>query len=183
MDAFLGEIRIFPFNFAPKGWAQCNGQLLQVNQNQALFALLGTIYGGNGQSTFALPNLQGKVIVGSGVGNGMQLSAGNSGGTATYALQSTEMPPHNHQVNVVNALGSQALNNQDDYLAQFGVYTAGPTSPLYGVNGYINPVGTAVSINPGTISQTGGGAAHENRQPYSVLNVCICLSGYFPSRN
>lgn len=183
MDFYLGEFRVFPFNFAPKYWAQCNGQLMAISQNQALFSLLGTYYGGNGSTNFALPDLRGKVMVGTGTGNGMNLPIGSIGGTSSVTLNTQQLPQHNHQVQVINAQGSQPLNNQDDYLAQIAVFTGNQQSQLYTVNGYVNQVGTAVAIDPKTIGVNGGGAPHENMQPYSVLNVCIAIQGIYPSRN
>ncbi len=162
---FLAELKIVSFNFAPKGWALCNGQLLPINQNQALFSLLGTTYGGNGQTTFALPNLQGRLPVH--VGNGITL--GQSAGEPAHTLILSEMPAHTHP-----ATGST------------GGPTAGnPTNSLWATFPSSKPYGTALdtSMNPQDITSTGGSQQHDNMPPYLVLNVIIALQGIFPSRN
>jgi microcystin-dependent protein len=160
---YLGEIRIFSFGFPPKGWTQCNGQLLPINQNQALFALLGTTYGGDGRTNFALPNLQGNVPIH--VGNGFVL--GEVGGEATHTLIYSEMPAHTHPV-----VGSSTPAN-------LGV----PTGNLWAAgNGAYNPSANT-SMNPACVTFMGGNQAHENRSPYLTLNICIALSGVFPSQN
>ena len=159
---YLAEIRIFTFNFAPKGWAMCNGQLLPINQNQAIFALLGTTYGGNGISTFALPNLQGMVPMH--VGNGLTL--GQTGGEALHTLTAAEIPPHTHTVmasSLAPSLGTPAGN----------LWAAGNSA-------YNTTADTSLSSS--AIS-TVGGQAHENRSPCLTLNFCIALSGIFPSRS
>ena len=156
------------FGFAPKGWAQCNGQILPIAQNQALFSLLGTTYGGNGQTTFALPNLQSRVPI---MFNGTY-PWGAMGGEESHVLQVNEMPTHNH---------SGAL---------IGTSTAGgSTTPtgnvLAGVstNAYIAGVPNPIVLSAGSIGQNGSGQAHENRQPLLALNFCISMTGIFPSRN
>jgi len=164
---FLGELKIVSFNFAPKGWAMCNGQLLPINQNQALFALLGTNYGGNGTTTFALPNLQGRVP--GHVGGSFVL--GQPGGEETHTLIAGEMAGHTHVL-----VGSPASASSEIPSANF-LATAGGASP-YGPSGASN-----VGLEAGSLTTVGGGGAHENRQPYLVLNVCIALTGVFPSRN
>jgi len=161
-EPFLAEIRLFPFSFAPRGWAQCNGQLLPINQNQALFSLLGTTYGGNGQTTFALPNLQGRLPVH--VGGGITL--GQSGGAASHALTQGEMPQHTHP-----AVGSSTLADQ-------GV----PTGNLWGTGNAAYHPAANTTMNAACISNTGGGQAHENWSPYLTINFCIALQGIFPSR-
>jgi microcystin-dependent protein len=160
---YIGEIRILSFNFPPKGWAFCNGQLLPINQNQALFSILGTTYGGNGQTTFALPNLQGRVPVHA--GNGIIL--GQSSGEAVHTLITSEMPSHSH-----TPAGSSTPAN-------LGV----PTGNLWATgNAAYNPTANT-SMNPASILNIGGGQPHENMSPYLTLNICIALHGIFPSQN
>ena len=162
---FLSEIKIVSFNFAPKGWALCNGQLLPINQNQALFSLLGTVYGGNGQTTFALPNLQGRVAMH--VGNGHVL--GESAGEASHTLIQSEMPTHVHTVAASStATGGTASPNGNFLGGGNNVYSA-PQSPTL--------------LNPATVATVGNSQPHENMSPYLVLNFCIALQGIYPSRN
>lgn len=159
---YLTEIRIFTFNFAPQGWAMCNGQLLPINQNQALFALLGTTYGGNGTNTFALPNLQGMVPMH--MGNGMAL--GQTGGEATHVLSTAEIPSHTHTVMANSSSPSQGT----------------PSGNLWAAGNSAYNTTADTSLSPSAIS-TVGGQAHENRSPYLTLNFCIAMSGIFPTRN
>ncbi len=164
-EPFLSEIRIFSFGFAPQAWAQCNGQLLPINQNQALFALLGTTYGGNGQTNFALPDLRGRVSMH--VGGGLTL--GERAGEQAHTITSAEMPAHTHQVR-----GSAD-----------GPTVTPPTGNFWASNTGFTPYGTVpdTAMSPQTISNTGGSQAHENRSPYLTLNHCIALQGIFPSPN
>jgi microcystin-dependent protein len=162
-DPFLSEIRITSFNFAPKGWALCNGQTLPINQNQALFSLLGTTYGGNGQTTFMLPNLQGRVPISWGMGN----TLGQVGGSESVTLTLQQLPQHYHLVNVVNANAN-----------------AGPAGNYFGAaNQLYQPPPPGTPLANSTISKTGGSQPHENRQPYLSLNFIIALQGIFPSQN
>jgi microcystin-dependent protein len=162
-EPFLAEIRIFSFNFAPKGWAMCNGQIMPINLNQALFSLLGTTYGGDGRTTFALPNLQGRVPVH--VGNGILL--GQSSGEAAHTLAISEMPAHTH----VPAGSSTPAN--------LGV----PTGNLWATgNAAYNPTANT-SMNPTCILPVGGSQPHENKSPYLTLTFCIALQGIFPARS
>jgi microcystin-dependent protein len=165
---FLGQLAIFSFNFAPKGWAMCNGALMPINQNAALFSLLGTFYGGNGVSTFALPNLQGRVPmhVGSGFVQGEQ------SGEESHTLILTELPGHTHNVEGSTATAT-VLSPTNNTLAT-------TTDTPYATN---PATSTFVTLNPSTVASTGGSLPHENRQPFLVVNVCIALSGMFPSRN
>ena len=161
----LCEIKIIAWNYPPKGWAFCNGQLLAINQNQALFSLLGTTYGGNGQTTFALPNLQGRVPIHA--GNGFTL--GQVGGEVTHTLLTSEMPSHTHvpQASSGSPNASTPANN----------FWAGNT-------GFAAYSGThSETMLPGAISNTGGNQPHENESPYLVVNYCIALTGIFPTRN
>src|SRR5690606_15441643 len=164
---FLAEIKLMSFNFPPRGWAMCNGQLLPINQNQALFALLGTNYGGNGQTNFALPNLRGRVPIH--VGNGH--SQGEASGAEAVTLTQAQIPTHVHFANVSSAASGG---------------TAVPTGNFLGGanNGYLPPnAGTMTTMHPQTIGSVGGSQPHTNMQPYLTLNFCIALQGIFPSQN
>lgn len=183
MDAYLSELRIFPMGYAPRGWAQCNGQLLAINTNQALFSLLGTTYGGDGRTTFALPNLQGKVMVDDGTFNGNSYPMGATAGSENVTLLSTQIPQHIHVLKAYDGLGSTPLNNADDYLTQLGVFVSNQQSQLYAVNGYTTQPTNLTTLQPNTISNTGGSQPHPNMQPYQVVNICMCISGVFPSRD
>jgi microcystin-dependent protein len=166
-EPFLGEIRIFGFNFAPRGWAFCNGQLLAISQNTALFSLLGTTYGGNGQTTFALPNLQSRVPVHFGQGPGLSsYSLGQAAGVESVTLIASQLPAHNHTVNA---------STQSDI-------TGNPTGnfPAGGAS-YDTTANT--TMNGAMVGGGGGNQPHENLQPYLALNFCIALAGIFPSRN
>ena len=170
-EPFLGQIMLVPYNFAPRGWAFCNGQILPIAQNTALFSLLGTTFGGNGQTTFALPDLRGRVPNSSGQGPGLSnYDLGQVGGTETDTLTVNQMPTHNHLVNV-NADSGDTGRIADTYLANSSEtpYIASVTSP-----------GT---MAPQMIGNTGGNQPFEILQPYLTLNYCIALEGIFPSRN
>jgi microcystin-dependent protein len=164
-EPFLSEIRLFSFNFAPKGWAFCNGQFLPINQNQALFALLGTTYGGNGQTTFALPDLRGRCAMHEGSGHILGEKAGS---TAVTITQQT-MPQHLHLLMAATSNGDNpvAVNNM------FGAFN----------NGYRTPGATLTPIEPSSVTTVGGSQAHNNMCPYLVINFCIALQGIFPSQN
>jgi microcystin-dependent protein len=172
-EAFLGEIRIFGFNFAPYGWATCDGQILPLSQNTALFSLLGTQYGGDGRSTFALPDLRGRVPVAQGQGPGLSNYAiGGTGGVESVTLTTSELPPHTHQ-----AMGSTADGNQyDPSGAVWAQDTAGGSQPYGSAVPNVLLAQTAIGI-------TGGSQPHANLQPYLVANFCIAMVGIFPSRN
>ena len=152
------------FGFAPKGWAMCNGQFMPINQNQALFSLLGTTFGGNGQTTFALPNLQGRTPTH--VGSGLTL--GQAGGEPAHTLNQAEMPLHVHTENVQTQNGDQLLPTANLLASAANMYTA-PAS--------------LTTLDPTTVSNAGGSQAHNNMQPYLTLNFCIALQGIFPSPN
>lgn len=171
-DAFVAEMRIFPFNFAPKGWAFCNGQLMPISQNTALFALLGTTYGGDGKSTFALPNLQGSTPMQQGQGPGLSLrDLGEIGGEQAVTLLQSEMPSHTHGVQAAAASdsGSPTNNTWGSGQKGFGNVYAGPPP-----NVQMNPLGTSVA---------GGSQPHNNMMPFLCLNFCIALQGIFPPRS
>jgi microcystin-dependent protein len=172
-DPFVAEIRIFPFNFAPKGWAWCDGQLMPLSQNTALFSLLGTTYGGNGKSNFALPDLQGRAPMHPRQGSGLSLhDLGETGGSETVTLLESEMPAHAH---VVNAQNSFANSNDPAGLVL--------ARPFGGGNLYKIPGGAALStMAPQAISPAGGDQPHNNLQPYLTFYFCIALQGVFPPR-
>ncbi len=173
-DPFVAEIRIFPFNFAPKGWAFCDGQILPISQNTALFSLLGTTYGGDGKSTFALPNLQGSAPMHPGQGPGLSLhDLGETGGSETVTLLESEIPAHAH---FMRASGDQSDNNvpNNRMLAK----------PIGRGNNLYNPATTPlVTMNPVELTPTGGSAPHNNMMPYLALNFNIALQGVFPPRS
>ena len=166
MDPFLGEIRLVPFTFAPKGWAFCAGQLLPINQNQALFALLGTTYGGDGRTTFALPDLRGRVPVGAGQAGGSEYPLGSSGGHETVKLTVGQLPSHSHAVRA-NRGQATTKNPAASLPASGGAYAATQNA----------------TMNSVMLGKSGGGQAHENRQPYLSLNYIIALQGIFPARS
>jgi microcystin-dependent protein len=165
-EPFLSEIKIMSFNFAPRGWALCNGQLLPINQNQALFSLLGTTYGGNGQTTFGLPNLQGRVPIHMGGGH----TLGEAAGEFNHTLSLTELPTHNH--------AAQASSLDGDQPSPVGFLLAGTaTAQLYS-----SSASNLTALFPGTIANAGGSQPHTNTQPFLTLNFCIALQGIFPSQ-
>ena len=164
-EPFLSEIRIMSFNYAPKGWALANGQLLPINQNQALFSLLGTTYGGNGQTTFALPDLRGRVPIHMGSG----FTLGEAVGEQAHTLTQSEMPQHFHAVNVSSTASGGVDNPTNNFLGSANNLYHSPTAQT--------------TMNPGTIGNTGGSQPHQNMQPYLTLSFCICLAGIFPSHN
>jgi microcystin-dependent protein len=168
-DPFIGELRLLPYNFAPRGWAFCSGQLLSISQNTALFSLLGTTYGGNGQTTFGLPDLRGRVPLSSGQGPGLSTyTLGEAAGTESVTLTAQQMPGHNHGV---NASSGDATDSQPGghFPAAVGTGAYAKTS-----DGLMNQAMTA---------PVGRSQPHENRQPYLTLNWCIALEGIYPSRN
>ena len=177
-DPFVAEIRIFPFNFAPRGWAFCNGQILPISQNTALFSLLGTTYGGNGQTTFALPNLQGRAMVGWGQGPGLSLYAlGETAGEPNNTLLTTEMPSHTHAPN-----GGTAPNPATVLSPQGNVWGVAGTRRVP-VSLYKAGASTAAAMNPLALGLAGGSLPHSNMQPYLGLSFIIATQGIFPARN
>lgn len=161
---FLAEIRIVSFNFAPKGWALCNGQLLPINQNQALFSLLGTMYGGDGRTTFALPDLRGRVPVHVGAG----FVQGGRAGEEAHTVISNEMPMHTHLVSASSGTPNQGSPAGNEWAASNSGYST---------------VAPNTALNPSAIGSAGGSQPHTNLQPYLVLNFVIALQGIFPSQN
>ncbi len=173
-DNFVAEIRLFPFNFAPVGWAMCNGQLLPISQNTALFSLLGTFYSGNGTSNFGLPNLQGSVALDMGQGDGLTLrDIGEIGGSATVTLLTTEIPAHAHSLLCATGAGNAASPSGNS----FGSAQRGKPP------GYAATTGTKVNMSTSAVANAGGGQPHNNMQPYLTLNYCIALAGVFPARS
>jgi microcystin-dependent protein len=179
-EPFMSEIKIISFNFAPKGWAFCNGQLLPINQNQALFSLLGTTYGGDGRVTFGLPDLRGRIPVGAGQG----ISLGERGGEYAHTLLISEMPTHNHLLMADAATAGSSNTNTPDVTKVLGqsAGTGGSPPAPFGVNMY-STASPNVALAPQSISNNGGSQPHENEQPFLTLNFCIALQGIFPSQN
>lgn len=172
MDPFVAEIRIVPFNFAPKGWAFCDGQLLPLSQNTALFSLLGTVYGGDGKSTFALPDLEGSAAMHPGQGQGLsQRFLGEIGGAETVTLLVSEMPAHTHTVNSLTALATTTTPTSGTTLGR-------------SVNGnaYADPAGSFQTFAPEALTPAGGSLPHNNLQPYLTLSYIIALQGVYPAR-
>lgn len=172
-DPFVAEIRIFPFNFAPKGWAFCDGQILPISQNTALFSLLGTTYGGDGKSTFALPDLQGNAAMHPGQGQGLSLrDLGEIGGAESITLLTSEMPVHTHLGSAHSTVANLNAPGPTRILAR----SSGGTLYQTVTNQNI------VQMAPQSLSITGGSLPHNNMQPYLTLNFCIALQGVFPPR-
>lgn len=180
-DPFLGELRLMAFQQAPVGWAQCNGQLLPINQNQALFSLLGTMYGGNGQTTFALPDLRDRVPMGKTVDSNAH-TQGETGGEQAHTLTISELAPHTHSIMAkaatAQAVGGNLPGNGTKVLAQGIAAVAG--IPAVNIFGTGSP---NVAMSPAAITSNGGSQPHQNMQPYLTLNYCIALQGIFPSQN
>ncbi len=172
-DPFVAEIRIVGFNFPPKGWAFCDGQILPLSQNTALFALLGTTYGGNGQSNFALPNLQGSAPMHPGQGQGLSLrDLGEQGGSQTVSLLESEMPAHTHNVNANALPGSASLASSTQGLARSAGGSAYKQTPF----------GATTTLAPEAIGIAGSSFPHNNMMPYLTMNFIIALQGVFPPR-
>lgn len=173
MDPFVAEIRIFPFNFAPKGWAFCDGQLLPLSQNTALFSLLGTTYGGDGKSNFALPDMQGNAPMHPGQGPGLSLhDLGETGGSETVTLLESEIPAHAHQL---RASSDDADNNLPNPARSFA-----KTAKEFGYQSNVNA--SVVTMADTTLAPAGGDQPHNNMQPYLTLSFCIALQGVYPPR-
>ena len=169
-EPFLAEIRIFPYNFAPRGWAFCQGQLLPISQNTALFSLIGTTYGGNGVTTFGLPDLRGRVAVHVGQGPGLSnYDLGQQAGTETVTLTTGQLAPHAHPAKCLNANGNQYQPNDGVWAVDAG------QSPQYGTT-------KASAMAPNIIGPSGQGQPHSNIQPYLTVNYCIAMQGIFPPR-
>jgi len=170
VEPFLGQLMITPYNFAPRGWAMCNGQLLPINENTALFALLGTFYGGDGIRTFALPDLRGRAPIGFGQGPGLSsYDIGQQGGEEQVTLTISQIPNHTH-----TAMAAASVANTG---SPAGAYWAMPRALLYSSSA------PNVDMNANALASTGGGQPHDNRKPFLVVNYVIALQGIFPSRN
>lgn len=173
-DQFVAEIRIFGFNFAPTGWALCNGQILPISQNTALFSLLGTTYGGNGQSTFALPDMQGNAAMFWGQGPGLSLhDLGEASGSETVTLLESEIPSHSHTLN------ASVENATQGTLAQGVALASSVSGTIYQSNVNAN----LGAMNFKALTPTGGSLPHNNMMPYLTVNFCIALQGIFPPRS
>ncbi|MBL8311371.1 MAG: phage tail protein [Burkholderiales bacterium] len=166
-EPFLSEIRLMSFNFAPKGWALCNGQFLPINQNQALFSLLGTTYGGNGQTTFALPDLRSRVPIHFGSG----FTLGQRAGQENHTLTASETPQHTHTLQAANVPANVGIPANTVMLANSVNYEA------------YRPATSPVPLHPATVSSVGGSQPHNNMQPFLTISFCIALQGIFPSQN
>ncbi|WCT14070.1 phage tail protein [Mucilaginibacter jinjuensis] len=190
MDAFVGEIRPYAFGFAPRGWMPCNGQILPIASYAPLFSILGTQYGGNGSTTFALPNIQSSVLNGSGtLLGGDTYTVGEMAGVSNVTLLSTEMPAHTHTVDggtATSAISAVTVPTNSSYITNsFSKATPGATTGLSGksyIPGTPPPTGLT-NLNPTTIGISGGNLAHNNMAPYLAISYCICISGVFPTRN
>ena len=165
-DPYIAEIRIMTFGFPPKGWAMCNGQLLPINQNQALFSLLGTTYGGNGQTTFALPDLRGRTPLHTGAG----VVLGQRSGEEAHTITAVELPVHTHPANAAGVAGDTPIAPAD--------ILASESTPMYAP-----PDAGLAPLAAGSLSSAGGSQPHNNMMPFLSLNFCIALQGIFPSRN
>lgn len=172
MDPFIGEIKLVPYNFAPQGWALCQGQILPIAQNTALFSLLGTTYGGNGQTTFALPDLRGRCIVHTGQGAGLSFVAlGEQNGVENVTLNTGQIPAHSHSFQVQSGNATELGSS-----GNFSAKATGSVGNIYGA-----AAGATFPVN--TVQPAGGTLPHSNMQPYLVLNYCIALQGIFPQRS
>jgi microcystin-dependent protein len=170
-NPFLAEIRIFPFNFPPRGWAFCDGQLMSISQNTALFSLLGTTYGGDGKSNFALPNMQGNAPMHPGQGPGLSLhDLGETGGSDTVTLLESEIPAHTHSLNASNSQGTDQSPLNEMFAGGVG-----------GISLYAAPA-SITQLADVTLAPAGGDQPHNNMMPYLTLNFCIALQGVFPPR-
>lgn len=190
-DYFVGELRVFTFNKVPTGWLPCDGRLVNIKQYAALYSLVSTQFGGDGQTTFGLPDLRGQVVVGSGLYNGQTLKTGAKGGTETVVLTAAQMPPHSHTIGAVNTATSPVAPhpvaaptngyiseakqvNATGIPAAFDIYA--PAPPL-------TPASNWAALDGTTLASAGANAAHENRQPVLPLQVCISTTGLYPQRN
>ncbi len=184
MDYYIGEIRLFGFQFTPKDWMPCNGQILEINQYNALFALLGTTYGGDGRTTFALPDLRGRVVMGQGTGSGLKpRTIGQQDGQEEVSLSINQIPSHSHDMDGEITVSLNVNNDSGEENTPNGNYIAGGSNIFVdeaGTNQNLNGLNVTNSLNN---ASTGDGQSHNNLQPYLVSNYCICIQGTFPPRN
>lgn len=175
-EPFLAEVRLFGFNFPPRGWAQCDGSILPISQNQSLYSLIGTVYGGDGRTTFGLPDLRGRTPLHEGQGTGLtQRNLGSDGGEERHTLTLEEIPAHSH---VFEGNRNQASQNEPG-----GSTLAAKKRRAYARYAGAPDAGSAVDMHAQTVSSVGNGTAHENMQPFLAVNFCIAMQGLFPSRN
>lgn len=182
MDAFWGEIRAFAFSYAPQGWAFCAGNTLAIAQNQALYAVIGTTYGGDGRNTFQLPDMRGRAPMnsGTGPGGGPSSQVGQKTGEPTVTLTQPQMPMHNHTAQGVQALAGQSLTGMPSPTAYASIPRYSATNTTYDSWSLSNPT---IPLHPQAVGPAGGGAGHDNLSPYLAMNFCICLDGaVFPTR-
>ncbi len=180
MDEYIGIVKLFAGNFAPRGWAFCNGQLLSISQNTALFSILGTTYGGDGKTTFALPDLRGRCAIGTGQGPGLSnRHQGDLGGTESVTLTQAELPLHTHGLAANSTNG--AVSNPSGALLANAQVTVDRGNTVNG-NSYLQG-SPNTTMSPQAIQPAGGSQPHENMQPYLVMNYIICLQGVFPPRD
>ena len=181
MTPYISMIEAFAFNFAPRGWAMCAGQTLSIAQYQALFSLLGTTYGGNGQTTFNLPDLRGRLALGFGQGPGLSTYAlGAPGGQESHQLVISEVPPHAHTLNATNngqANGTNLPSSSVLMGSGYGIEANNPTENIYG------NASPSIAMAASAVGSAGGNQPHENRMPFLTINYCIALEGVFPSRS
>jgi microcystin-dependent protein len=180
-NPFLSMIEAFSFNFAPRGWAFCAGQTLPIAQNQALFSLLGTTFGGDGRTTFNLPDLRGRLALAFGQGAGLSShNLGSAGGEEAHQLLTAEVPTHAHTLNANNNGQTNGTNTPSSGVAMGSGYGIETNNPVENIYGNSTP---SVAMAAGAVSSAGGGAPHENRMPFLAINYCIALQGIFPAQN
>ncbi|MEM6271461.1 MAG: tail fiber protein [Bacteroidota bacterium] len=185
MEGMIGEIRMFGGNFAPRTWALCNGQLLPIAQNTALFSIIGTIYGGDGRTTFALPDIRGRAVIGPGNGPGLpNYREGKGGGVERYTIAVTELPAHNHLASIKanNAAGTSNTPEDNYFATVFGRANTSPPS-IAQLAMYASTANGTLRSDAVALANTGGGQAVENMMPFTTVNYVICLQGVFPSRS
>jgi len=176
-DNYLGEIRAFSFTYAPQGWHVCDGSVLNIQQNNALFSLIGNVFGGDGVKTFALPDLRGRTMFNMGQKGNFVYHRGSKGGQETTGLTSSQIPLHTHDMEVENAVGNVGLPTNILAIPQ-----AAPAQGSAKINTYNTDVSQNTTLNPAVIGNTGSGQAHNNMQPFQTVNFCIATQGFYPPR-